>query len=106
MVDTPEVGLSYLSPTSGFTPLVKEKNMNDAVIALIRTIVPIGVGALITWLALLGVELDPEIAAATITSLTGLISAAYYAVVKVVSVNVPWVGWFLGYPANPTYETK
>lgn len=80
--------------------------MNDAIIAMIRTVVPIAVGALITWLSLLGVELDPEIAAATITSLTGLVSAAYYAVVKVVSVNVPWVGWFLGYPANPHYEAR
>jgi len=102
-VDTPEVGLSYLSPTSGSSTTSKRRNMSDAIIALVRTIVPIAVGAFITWLSLLGVELDPEIAAATVTALTGLIASAYYAVVKVVSVNVPWVGWLLGYPANPTY---
>lgn len=80
--------------------------MSDAIIALIRTIVPIIVGSFITWLSLSGVELDPETGAATATALTGLISSAYYAFVKFLSSNYPAAGWLLGYPAQPTYTKE
>jgi len=80
--------------------------MNDAIIALIRTIVPIAVGSVIAWLSLRGVNLAPETATATTTALTGLLSGAYYAVVKLLSDNFPWMGWLLGYAAQPSYTKE
>lgn len=78
--------------------------MNDFVIGLIRTYVPIGVGALIAWLVTLGVNIDAETQAALVIAGTGVLQAVYYTVVRVVAERFPWVGALLGVNKAPTYS--
>lgn len=78
-------------------------NLNDTFIGLIRTWVPIAVGAVIAWLATAGLQLDKETQAAAVVALTGLIQAAYYTVVRLLENKYPAVGWLLGKAKTPTY---
>jgi len=79
--------------------------MNDYVISLIRTWVPVAVGAVAAWLISLGLNLDPATSAAAITALTGVLTAGYYAIVRALETKFPWVGGlFLGHTAKPHYE--
>jgi hypothetical protein len=77
--------------------------INDTLIGLIRTWVPIGVGAAISWLATNGLELDEETRTAAIVATTGAIQALYYTVVRLLENKVPAVGWLLGSAKTPTY---
>jgi hypothetical protein len=68
--------------------------------SLIRTVVPLLVGILITWAAKAGLNL----AEGDVTALlTALITAVYYATVRLIEQKFPAAGWLLGYPAAPTY---
>lgn len=78
--------------------------MNDAIIALIRTVVPTIVGAFVAWLASLGLNLEEESSAALIIALTGLFTGAYYTAVRWLGERYPWVNWLLGYNSTPTYS--
>lgn len=77
--------------------------MNDFVTSLIRTYVPIGVGQVLSWLALQGVEVDTDTALAMSTALGGLLSAAYYLIVRLVERSYPQVGVLLGSTKKPSY---
>ena len=77
--------------------------MNDYIIGHIRTWVPIVVGALISFLVTLGLEINPETQTALIIALTGLIQAVYYALVRALAEKWPWVGSFLGVNKAPEY---
>lgn len=77
--------------------------INDTLIGLIRTWVPIGVGAAISWLATNGLELDKETQTAAVIAATGAIQALYYTVVRLVENKVPAVGWLLGTAKTPAY---
>jgi len=68
--------------------------------SLIRTIVPIAVGALVGWLATRGVSID---AATIIPTVDAVVAAVYYAVVRAAEQKWPKVGWMLGSPGAPTY---
>ena len=74
--------------------------MNDYVISLIRTWVPMLVGLLVTWLLSLGVEFD---SAALELALVSIVSGAYYALVRWLEQKWPWLGALLGHTAKPTY---
>lgn len=78
--------------------------MNDALVSLIRTWVPIGVGSLISWLVTLGIELDAATESGLVVGLTGLIIAGYYTVVRLVEKRLPWVGVLLGSTKQPEYR--
>lgn len=78
--------------------------MSDLLASLIRTWVPIGVGALISWLVTLGIEVDPATESGLIVGLTGLITAGYYTLVRLLEKKYPWVGVLLGKPAQPEYH--
>lgn len=78
--------------------------INDTLIGLIRTWVPIGVGAAISWLATAGLQLDNETQAAAIVAATGAIQAAYYTVVRLLENKYPAIGWLLGSAKTPTYS--
>ena len=81
--------------------------MNNVAVSLIRTWVPIGVGALISWLITLGIEVDEETQKGLVIACTALIMAIYYGVVKLLERKFPWVGVLLGIRAQPAYiETK
>jgi hypothetical protein len=77
--------------------------LNDTAISLIRTWVPIAVGAVIAWLATAGLELDIETQTALVIGLTGLIQGAYYALVRIIEKRFPQVGWLLGKAKTPNY---
>lgn len=80
--------------------------MNEALIALIRTVVPTLVGAFTAWLASLGLNLDAETSAGLIVALTGIFSGLYYTAVRIAAERYPWLNWLLGYNATPTYSEK
>lgn len=77
--------------------------LNNTVIGLIRTWVPIGVGAVISWLATLGLQLDSETQTATVVALTGVIQAVYYTLVRLLEDKFPAIGWLLGSAKTPNY---
>ncbi|WP_353707595.1 hypothetical protein ABRQ22_17190 [Cellulosimicrobium sp. ES-005] len=80
--------------------------MTDFVLSLVRTVVPIGVGALISWLALRGVEVEESAQNALISGATALIIAAYYAAARALETRWPWFGYLLGTRSEPTYDRK
>lgn len=77
--------------------------MTDFVTSLIRTYVPIAVGALISFLATKDIALDPSAAAGLITFLTALLQGAYYLVIRLLEQRFPQVGILLGSRKTPEY---
>ncbi|EYR64252.1 hypothetical protein N866_13620 [Actinotalea ferrariae CF5-4] len=80
--------------------------MNDVIVSLIRTYVPVGVGAFLAWLLSLGIEVDAQTQAGLITSMTALVVAAYYTLVRLLERKWPAVGVLLGVPKQPEYEPR
>ncbi len=75
--------------------------MNDYVVSLIRTYVPIIVGTAIAWVAGhdgIGVDSTGLDVAAV-----GVATAAYYAIVRQLEARWPKLGWLLGMPRPPVY---
>lgn len=78
--------------------------MSDAIIAKIRTLVPVAVGFVLTALAQnLGIVIDEASANSLIAGFQALITAIYYVVVQIASSKFPAFGWLLGYPQQPKY---
>ena len=77
--------------------------MNNVVISLIRTWVPIIVGSVVSWLATRGWNIDPTTSGGLIVFLTGLFSGVYYGLVRIMEVWFPWMGALLGHTAKPKY---
>jgi hypothetical protein len=81
--------------------------VSDFVIGLIRTYVPILVGAVIGWLISQGV-LDPDAGAAAeaglITAITAVAQGVYYTAVRLLAEKWPWIGSLLGYNKAPAYN--
>lgn len=69
--------------------------------SLIRTVVPIVVGAVVGWLATRGVEVD---SASLIPAVDAVAAAAYYALVRAAEQRWPALGWLLGAPGAPSYS--
>lgn len=80
--------------------------MSDAIVSLIRTYVPVAVGAFIAWLLSLGIEVDAETQAGLVVSMTGLVVAAYYTLIRLLERKWPAVGVLLGIPKQPEYEPR
>ena len=78
--------------------------VGDALIALLRTVVPTVVGYILALLAQSGLGLPAGTSAILDLLLTAVFTGAYYALVRWLSTKWAWVGWFLGWPVNPTYE--
>jgi len=72
--------------------------MNNWITSLVRTWVPIAIGALISW----GV-LPADLSESATLTFTGLITGAYYAVARLLEAKVPWVGYLLGSKKTPSY---
>ena len=78
--------------------------MNSFITSQIRTIVPIAVGALISWLALQGITLDAGAETGLVIFLTSLLQALYYVIARILERRLPHVGaWLLGSSAQPVY---
>ena len=82
--------------------------MKDFVLSLVRTYVPIVVGAALAWLATKGIEVDSAAASGLVLGLSGLIMAGYYALARLIEQKAPVVGGLmLGAPNKaPKYATK
>lgn len=77
--------------------------ITDYFISLVRTFVPIAVGALCAWLTSLGVSLDPSVAIGATAMLTGVFGGIYYALVRALEARFPFLGALLGHTAKPVY---
>lgn len=77
--------------------------MSDLVISWIRTASAVLAGALITWAVRQGLIGDASVTGPLTEVLVLAFSAAYYYLVRVLEKWNPLFGFFLGYPAVPTY---
>lgn len=77
----------------------------DYLTAQIRTYVPIGVGALITWLLSLGIDVGAQAQVGLVTFGTALITAGYYTAATAIQKRWPLAGRFLlGSSKAPSYS--
>lgn len=78
--------------------------MNDYVLSLVRTWVPVAVGSVLAWLASLGLDLGAEAQVGLVTFLTGLCIAVYYALARGLERRWPALGTLLlGSSSKPVY---
>ncbi len=85
--------------------------MNNALTALwasiVRTIVPIIVGAVVAFFVGRGVTLDPEFETLLGSALTLAFSGLYYIAVRLLETYVtPKLGWLLGLAKSPVAYSK
>lgn len=80
--------------------------MNNFVTSLIRTYVPIAVGALISYLAVRGITLDANAVAGLVTFFTALLQALYYLAARLLEKKVPKLSILLGSSAQPVYRQR
>ncbi len=78
--------------------------MNNFATGLIRTYVPIIVGAAVAWLITYGIAVDAQTQTAFIVALTGLSQAVYYTTVRFAAKKWPAVEILLGVKNTPTYQ--
>ena len=76
---------------------------NSFVTSLIRTWVPIIVGALVAYLVTLGIELDVDAQTGLVVFLTAFLQGAYYLIVRVLERRYPKLGLLLGSESQPKY---
>jgi len=73
-------------------------------LSIVRTLVPLIVGGVLTWAATAGLELDDKFEGALTAVLYGVLTAAYYVAVRIVEVYVtPKLGWLLGAAKSPDH---
>lgn len=71
--------------------------VRDFLLSQIRTYVPSGVGAALSWLALRGVEVTSDQRLALVTFGTAAATGGYYTVARLVESKWPTIGgWLLG----------
>lgn len=80
--------------------------VNDQIASYIRTITPVFVGQIMTWLAAAGVlDETGEISGLLISGFTLLFTAAYYIVARLLETFVSEkFGWLLGFAKSPEYK--
>lgn len=74
--------------------------------ALIRTYTPMIVGALITYLATLGIKVDSDTQAALVLAVGSTIQAAYYTAAHYLETKWPVFSILLGSNATPSYDSE
>lgn len=78
--------------------------VRDKIAGYLRTYVPVGIGLVLTLLARkYGVVIDDTISTSATVGLSGVVVAAYYAVVRGLEAKFPKLGWLLGFKGQPTY---
>jgi hypothetical protein len=79
--------------------------MSNFIISTIRTIVPIILGGVATWVAAkTGWILPEDLEAEAAVGVTGLVIGGYYIVVHWLEQKFPKLGWLLGKEALPYYD--
>lgn len=72
--------------------------------SVVRTVVPYIVGAVISWFAMAGIEVDPDLKANLTVAVTAGIGTLYYLAVRLLETYVaPKFGWLLGLAKSPVY---
>lgn len=75
--------------------------------SVVRTAVPAIVGALLTWLVGLGVEMDPEFGPALTSLLFAVFAFVYHLGIRLLETHVsPRFGWLLGSAKQPMIYAK
>lgn len=75
--------------------------------SLVRTLVPIIVGAVLGWFVSINVPLDPEFELALTVAITGAFQGLYYTAVRLFETYVsPKFGVLLGLAKTPKYTPK
>jgi hypothetical protein len=75
--------------------------------SLVRTVVPLIVGAVISFFVTRGVPLDPEFESTLTIALTAAFTGVYYIAVRLFEVYVsPKFGWLLGLAKQPEYAVR
>lgn len=77
----------------------------NTVPALIRTVVPLLVGAALSWLASRGFDLTAYENAVNVY-LVPVLGGLYYAAILAAEKRWPWAGWLLGYARAPRYDAR
>lgn len=78
--------------------------MNDYFLSLIRTAVPAGIGAVVSYLAVKhGIVVPEGLSTEATIWLTGLVITGYYAIVRALEKRWPKVGILLGAARKPVY---
>jgi len=81
--------------------------LSDYVTSHIRTLVPIGMGLLLTWIAAqTKIVVDPQTEASLAAVSVAVLSSGYYALARLLEHKWPRLGWLLGAPKKPTYPTS
>lgn len=79
--------------------------LRDYFLSLVRTWVPVGAGAVLSWLASLGLDLGAEAEVGLVVFLTAAVTALYYALARALESRWPAVGrLMLGSSRVPVYE--
>lgn len=78
--------------------------MNDIITSIIRTIVPMIVGAIVAFFATKGITFDEQFRANMIGVLQLIFSALYYITARALETKVPRLGWLLGSVKQPGYS--
>jgi len=86
------------------TPQPEKTSVGNTGASLLRTYVMLGVGYFLTWLARRNnIVLDEQSSQALVLGISGLITAAYYTVVRLLESKSKVFGWFLGLATSPKY---
>lgn len=80
--------------------------MTAFALSLIRTIVPIAVGSLLGWLAVLGLNIDQAGAEGLAIFIAGTLTAAYYSAIRWIGQRYPGVEILLGSRQSPDGYSK
>jgi hypothetical protein len=84
------------------------QNINDQIVSVIRTFVPVLVGQIITWLAVQGIiDTTGQISGLLISLLTISFTTVYYIIARYLETFVSTkFGWLLGVAKKPVYKEE
>lgn len=77
--------------------------VKNYITSVIRTVVPLIVGAVASWFATKGITLDEQILLHMRIGLELLFTTAYYGIVRLLEHWHPNFGWLLGVAKRPIY---
>ena len=86
------------------TKLKEKKEVNDLIIATIRTVVPSFVGTFALMMADRGLQLDEAAISGLVAFLVSLLTAIYYVTIRLVGKKYPQAEILLGATKTPEYK--
>lgn len=80
--------------------------MTAFTLSLIRTWVPVIAGSIISWLAVMGLQIDTEGEKGLTIFLTGLLIGLYYLIIRLIGKKFPQIEVLLGSAKSPDTYSK